>query len=199
MPLWTQIAGRAATHPDEIAFIGTHGQHTYADLLADVQRSVVEIEELSQPGDAVAVRGQRGYGTLTRFLACLAANRVYVPLDDRWPAQRVDLVLAESDASLIVDVDNLDSRTSTVRPTGNGNRRPNLAYIIFTSGSTGVPKGVMIEKDVLDERLRSLVPLLAGTSSIRFVLNTSISFDKSVNELILPFIAGGTNVCPSVF
>lgn len=54
----------------------------------------------------------------------------------------------------------------------------------------------MVEEAVLEERLVSLTPLFDGCPSVRFVLNTSISFDISLIELLLPLLVGGTVICP---
>ncbi|MEU2110105.1 AMP-binding protein [Streptomyces sp. NPDC019507] len=197
MNLWTRIAEFAAARPHRPACIGVDGEHTYADLLSDVAALSGRIEELAPRGHVVAVRGQRGYGTLTCLLACLATGRVYLPVDERWPARRVELVVAEAGAAALLEVGADEvPRIAPIQATGPAATRPGLGYVIFTSGSTGTPKGVMVEAVVLEERLRELIPLLAGERPARFVLNTSISFDISLIELLLPLLAGGTVVCP---
>ncbi|HYC91742.1 MAG TPA: amino acid adenylation domain-containing protein [Thermoanaerobaculia bacterium] len=80
---------------------------------------------------------------------------------------------------------------------GNPSRttRPeNLAYVIYTSGSTGRPKGVAIEH-------RSTVAFAQwATASFgeelrgEALASTSVCFDVSIVEMIVPLIAGGTIV-----
>ncbi|MFG3024964.1 AMP-binding protein [Streptomyces sp. NPDC048254] len=197
MTLWTRVAELAAARPDRPAYSGADGEHTYGDLLSDVADLSRTIEALAPRDHVVAVSGQRAYGTLTCLLACLATGRTYLPVDERWPAHRIDLVVSEAGAAALVEVgDDQKPRVAAIYGTGTAAPRPGLGYVIFTSGSTGLPKGVMVEEAMLEERLVSLTPLLADDGTVRFVLNTSISFDISLIELLLPLLVGGTVVCP---
>ncbi|MBL1087777.1 AMP-binding protein, partial [Streptomyces actinomycinicus] len=54
------------------------------------------------PGDAVAVLLQRSPHTVTTVLALMKAGAVYVPLDTRYPAERIRHVLADTGAALVV-------------------------------------------------------------------------------------------------
>ncbi|MFJ8928011.1 AMP-binding protein [Streptomyces sp. NPDC102364] len=197
MPLWTRIAEHARARPGHLAYCGADGKHTYAELLSDVSDLSKWVEGLVPRGHVVAVTGQRGYGALTCLLACLATGRVYLPMDERWPAHRVDLVASEAGAvvHLKVAADHMPHIAASYRAAG-ATRRQGLGYIIFTSGSTGRPKGVMVEEAVLEERLVALAPLVAGNQPVKFVLNTAISFDISLIEHLLPLTVGGTVVCP---
>ncbi len=130
-------------------------------------------------------------------MACLATGRVYLPVDERWPTDRVDLVVSEANAvALLAAGDDGKPHVTAVYGTEATAPRQGLGYVIFTSGSTGLPKGVMVEEAVLEERLSSLTPLFAQGSPPTFVLNTSISFDISLIELLLPLLVGGTVLCP---
>jgi amino acid adenylation domain-containing protein len=63
-----------------------------------------------------------------------------------------------------------------------------LAYIIFTSGSTGQPKGVAIEHREVANQLASFQRALRLGLDDRLVAITTLSFDISVLELLLPLI-----------
>ncbi|KTD60814.1 AMP-binding protein [Legionella shakespearei] len=67
-----------------------------------------------------------------------------------------------------------------------------IAYILFTSGSTGKPKGVMITYDNLTNFLYSVSSNPGFTQHDRMLALTSISFDISINELLLPLFCGGS-------
>ncbi len=71
-------------------------------------------------------------------------------------------------------------------------RDPNhLAYVIYTSGSTGRPKGVEVKRagvaNFLDAMARSLG---VGEDDVLAAV-TTLSFDISVLELLLPLTTGG--------
>jgi amino acid adenylation domain-containing protein len=66
----------------------------------------------------------------------------------------------------------------------------NLAYVIYTSGSTGKPKGVMVPHAAIANRvlwLQSRFPVAAGDCVLQ---KTPLSFDASIWEIFLPWLAG---------
>ncbi|PZO15513.1 MAG: hypothetical protein DCF25_13600 [Leptolyngbya foveolarum] len=67
-----------------------------------------------------------------------------------------------------------------------------LAYLIYTSGSTGRPKGVMIEHRSVVNFLQSLQQQLALTPADHLLAVTTLSFDISVLELLLPLSVGAS-------
>ncbi len=68
------------------------------------------------------------------------------------------------------------------------------AYVLFTSGSTGAPKGVVIEHDAIVNRLLWMQAHYGVAPTARILQKTPVTFDVSVWEFFLPFIAGATLV-----
>ncbi|WP_155522522.1 AMP-binding protein, partial [Serratia microhaemolytica] len=68
----------------------------------------------------------------------------------------------------------------------------NLAYLIYTSGSTGQPKGVMVEHQQIVNLVLATGQLLVtqGVSVARMVMNASLMFDASWDELAVLFHGG---------
>src|SRR5690606_34969374 len=64
------------------------------------------------------------------------------------------------------------------------------AYLIYTSGSTGKPKGVIIEHGNLFNLINSAGIRPGISASDKILGTTSISFDVSILELLLPFVYG---------
>ncbi|WP_033895137.1 AMP-binding protein, partial [Streptomyces anulatus] len=58
-----------------------------------------------RPGDAVGVLLERSIETVTTVLGLMKAGAVYVPLDARYPADRIRHVLADTGATLVVTDD----------------------------------------------------------------------------------------------
>ncbi|HVH14021.1 MAG TPA: amino acid adenylation domain-containing protein [Longimicrobium sp.] len=154
---------------------------------------------------------ERGPELVAALLAVLKAGAAYVPLDPAYPAGRLEGMLRDADAHLlvtqealrgvvsapgaaVVSVDGAD-RDAIAAAREDDPRAAvsprNLAYLIYTSGSTGTPRGVAIEH-------ASAVAMLAWGASIwpaaelaGSLASTSICFDVSVAELFLPLATGG--------
>ncbi|WP_197048751.1 non-ribosomal peptide synthetase [Streptosporangium roseum] len=72
-----------------------------------------------------------------------------------------------------------------------------LAYLIYTSGSTGRPKGVAVPQRAVTNLLGSFMRRLELTAEDRWLAVTTLSFDISVLELLLPLACGARVVVAS--
>ncbi|MFI7236068.1 amino acid adenylation domain-containing protein [Streptomyces cyaneofuscatus] len=209
---------RAAAHPERAAVVtASGGTLTYAELdeRADRVARALRAEGVG-PDNRVAVMMERGPRLPVALLGILKAGGAYVPVDPDHPAERVDFLLRDSRAKLVI-VDggpaNLPSDVGgepatfpprvAVRPiddllTGSGApvepvaTSRNLAYVIYTSGSTGHPKGVMVEHHSVVNRLAWMQrrhPLGVGDVLLQ---KTPVSFDVSVWELFWWAVEGAT-------
>jgi amino acid adenylation domain-containing protein len=72
------------------------------------------------------------------------------------------------------------------------------AYLIYTSGSTGRPKGVVVSVGALANFLRSMMHTPGIGPDDRLLSLTTIAFDISGLELLLPIVSGASvHVAPS--
>lgn len=158
----------------------------------------------------VGVCLRRSVEMVVAILGIHKAGGAYVPLDPGYPDERINFMLEDSGASVVVTEERLRTRfemdgISVLSMDGDreeiaaqDDQEPeplatpsDLAYVIYTSGSTGRPKGVAIEH-------RSPVALIAWAKSVfgfeetaGVLGSTSICFDLSVFELFLPLSSGG--------
>jgi amino acid adenylation domain-containing protein len=108
------------------------------------------------------------------------------------------------------DFKSLNAKSSDSRVRGNDENKPSgaevpgvpvtpqsLLYIIYTSGSTGVPKGVMVPQRGVVNYLLWMQQRFGTGPDTRILAKTSISFDISTWELLLPLIGGGCVVLGS--
>ncbi len=154
------------------------------------------------PERIVAVHLKRSPELLIALLAILKAGAAYLPLDSSLPEKRMESVLDDSAAAVLITSSELGYKPASdgVRVvTMDGDETPwaeesdaavrsgvqgnNLAYVIYTSGSTGKPKGVMIEHRNLSAFLAALDGWMGTTPGVWLALG-SISFDISIVELL---------------
>uniref|UniRef100_UPI00292CB88C amino acid adenylation domain-containing protein n=1 Tax=Streptomyces herbicida TaxID=3065675 RepID=UPI00292CB88C len=160
-----------------------------------------------QPGDCVAVLLQRSPHTVTTVLALIKTGAVHVPLDTRYPTERIHHVLTETNASLILtDEASRDELSSTatdlllidsVTWEEEQYASPDVAlspeaaaYIMYTSGSTGTPKGITVTHRNITAL--ALDPRFDPHAHQRVLLHSPTAFDASTYELWVPLLNGGT-------
>lgn len=156
-------------------------------------------------GSVVGVLLERGPDVVSALLAILKCGAAYLPLDPGYPPDRLKYMIDDAHAHFVISdrarVDGIDDdriievgaleRLPDLGPTIE--RAPNmgdLAYVIYTSGSTGRPKGVMISHLGLANVVSAFSSLLPMERTDVFAFTTSVSFDISVLEILLPLSVG---------
>ncbi|GAB2664196.1 amino acid adenylation domain-containing protein [Prescottella soli] len=203
--LFAEVARRA---PDAEALVAGDRRLTYRELSERVAQLAHHLRERGLAAEEVVAVGlPRSAEMVVGLLAVLCAGGAFVPLDPSWPRERRDSVLADAGARLVltgaggvdagadaVDVD-LDAWAHGEYPIelpegGFDGRR--LAYVIFTSGSTGRPKGAMIRHEAICARLLwQRERVLGFGADDASLFKAPLSFDISVNEILLPLVSGG--------
>ena len=205
------FAIQAAKTPDAVAVTSQQHQMTYGDLNLAAEKLAYRLRQLGVvPETRVGVCLERTPDLIVALLGIMKAGGAYVPIDPSYPKSRIDFMLDDAAAEIVVSAirynDLLDSDRIRIRvrepsddqiQLAGGAQLPpncptNAAYIIYTSGSTGTPKGVTIEH-------RSVIELLRWTRKhysnerLRCVLaSTSVCFDLSVFEIFVPLTTGGS-------
>jgi amino acid adenylation domain-containing protein len=195
---------QAEKTPDRIAVTGPHQSHeisiTYRELSDKSDRLAGVLKERGvQAGDVIAIMGERSVETITGILAILKAGGAYLPIEPDYPQERVDYMLTDSSARLLLTKEDIAISHHPVPgmiplpggvPEGRGG---SLAYIIYTSGTTGKPRGVMVEHG-------NVVRLVKNTDYIDFdephrLLQTgALAFDASTFE-IWGMLLNGSLLC----
>ncbi|MCP4176913.1 MAG: amino acid adenylation domain-containing protein, partial [bacterium] len=165
-------------------------------------------------GDVIGVIGERSIELIITIFGILKAGAVYLPLDKAFPVKRVNYILDNCKAKLIISpIDNVIINNVSVETifydqskyNTYNNKQVNekcedndLAYIIYTSGSTGTPKGVMVEHRQAVNLLYSLNKMYPLYNEDSFLLKTPCVFDVSISELFGWFMNGGKlSILPS--
>ena len=149
-----------------------------------------------KPDTIVGLLLERSPDMIAGILAVLKAGGAYLPIDPDYPRERVDFMLKDSGAKILLDASDLTSAfepsLSTLTSTSTCQVSPtNLAYIIYTSGTTGRPKGSLIDH-------RNVVRLMTNdrfrfefTDNDVWTLFHSFCFDFSVWEMYGALLYGG--------
>ncbi|WP_329241153.1 amino acid adenylation domain-containing protein [Streptomyces sp. NBC_01478] len=197
--------------PERTAVVGADGELSYAELEARANRLAHHLAEIGVgPGTAVGVALDRCQDLPVAFLGVLKAGAVYVPLDTGYPAERLALMIDDTEVKALI------TRTGRAEPPGADRlpvvclggpddplgRYPDTrparnvgpgdpAYIVFTSGSTGRPKGVAIHHRGVVNSAHAELEFVDPESPDTVIQFSSPSFDGSVLDFTLAFAHGG--------
>jgi len=222
-PVHLTFARQARATPNAIAIIaGEEGevQMTYAELEAQANRLAHHLRGLGVgPEMPVAICLERSPGLFVGLLAILKAGGAYVPMDPVLPRERLDYLLTDAGASVLVTEERLlgafgqaalagvravrldaDGEAIAACPGGapvDGTVPESLAYVIYTSGSTGKPKGVMVQHRELAGVNAALREEYSIGPADRVLQFASVSFDTSAEEIYPCLTTGGTLVLRS--
>ncbi|MER5771869.1 amino acid adenylation domain-containing protein [Streptomyces sp. NPDC001985] len=202
------LARAFAAHPDRVAVVGGEDAFTYGRLAGAAGGLARRLADAGvTPGTVVAVCAERSPEMLAAVLAVTLVGGVYLPVDPAYPAERTAFVLADAGAPVV-----LAQRRTAGRVAGSGRTLlldglfdtapaapaalpavtpDDLAYLIYTSGSTGRPKGVEVPHGALAHLLLAFRDQLETGPGDSWLAVTSLSFDISALELLLPLITGG--------
>ncbi|MFE9661487.1 amino acid adenylation domain-containing protein [Streptomyces sp. NPDC005955] len=201
----------ARGHAEDTALVCADTSLTYAELNARANRLAHALTDRGVGrDDLVGVALNRSSDLVVALLAVLKTGAAYVPVDPKFPAERVHQMIEDADPVLVITPDEVpavlaawDTRCVSVHlgaelsadddldvERGAGD----LAYVLYTSGSTGRPKGVEITHGAVGNFLTAMRRRPGCTPADRLLAVTTVSFDISVLELFLPLLCGATTV-----
>jgi amino acid adenylation domain-containing protein len=203
--LFTQQVERL---PEKTALEFGDSRLTYRELNARANRLAWVLREKGVgPEVMVGLCAERSFEMIIASLAIIKAGGAYVPLDAEYPRARLDYMLNDTRAPIVLAQPHLiallpetNARIIPLEP-GNadiehddsdfdsGATADSLAYVMYTSGSTGSPKGVCITH-------RNIVRLVKNCGYAKmedetFFQFAPIGFDAATFEIWGPLLNGG--------
>ena len=205
------FAERARATPDAVA-VSAAGRPdlTYRDLDRRANGLAHRLHDHGAgPGGVVAVLLPRAPEAAIALLAVLKTGAAYLALDPAYPKARLDHMLHDSGARLLVtdasprnpapgeglsvvtlDPDGVAREEAETPPQGDF-RSDDLMYLMYTSGSTGGPKGAMLShRQVANYLLWAVETFLPPEADGAVPVHSSLSFDLTVTSLFAPLLAG---------
>ena len=158
-------------------------------------------------GSTIALCQERSLEWVVSVLAVLKLGAVYLPLDGRQPAERLQQLIKDSSAGLLIHASGDPQAAALgVCPAlafeealwGDVDDSPlavelsaeHPAYLIYTSGSTGQPKGVVISHGALANYLQGVLERLALAADASMAMVSTIAADLG-HTLLFGALASG--------
>ncbi len=204
------------THPDKTAAVFKEKAYTYRELdeltdrlaavIYDRVRTTVGKDSLAEC--VVSILSERNENAFIMPLAVIKAGCAYEPLDPSYPQDRLNFMISDADACLLIAQDDICGLLSEYK----GDRilfselyaaepmeKPavtidpkDLFIMLYTSGSTGVPKGVQIEH-------RNMIAFAHGIQLENFYAEHSVTaayasfgFDVNMADTFCTLLNGGS-------
>jgi non-ribosomal peptide synthetase component F len=206
------IKEHARTTPAAEAICSWDGSYNFQELNElSTQVGAFLVSKGVGPETFVPLLFEKSAWFVIAAVGVMKAGGAYVPLDINHPKERLEQIVQEVGAKIMlassagaklgVEVDEIfelspssyswlpeaDEVISSVQP-------HNAVYVIFTSGSTGKPKGVVIEHRQFYSSAVARQKLTRSDSTCRVLQFASYSFDISVIDILPTLMFGGT-VC----
>ncbi|CAI4212694.1 unnamed protein product [Parascedosporium putredinis] len=199
--VWKQ----ARTRPRSTAIQGWDGDMTYRELTQAADKLAAYLVSLGvKPETKIPLCFDKSRWAVVSQLAILKASGCVVPLSTKQPKQRIELILKDIEASivlaseirqfllnvLVVDDALINSLPDAASPQCLATP-DNCAFIIYTSGSTGVPKGVVLTHGSLATSVHYLGAQFRLGHHTRTVQFSAYTFDISIQDIYTTLRYGG--------
>jgi amino acid adenylation domain-containing protein len=207
--LHAEFVEHAVKDPDAPAVYADAGVLTYRELNERSHELAGRlIAAGAGPGVPVGICVERTPDLLVGILGILRAGSCYLPLDPKYPAERLGFMVRDSGTRLLLTTPasraGCPAGPTVVVLAGTTTTEPgekpvpvvpaDTAYVIYTSGSTGRPKGVAIRHSGCVAMLAEMDRLYAGCDLSVASAASSICFDMSVMEIFHTLCRGGAVV-----
>ena len=205
--LFREAAGK---YKDNIAVIYEDEECTYEDVdrISDNIAFFIEKQGLSR-GDVVSILIPRGVYQAIASLGALKAGCAYQPLDATYPPERLNFMIEDAEAKLLITTDELsglankyDGKRLTLNEIeslldGKPKNDPapeDTFILLYTSGSTGVPKGVRLTHKNLVCFINWYTKFYELSEKDRVGQYASYGFDACMMDMY-PALSAGAAVC----
>ncbi len=212
---------QALKTPNKTAVVYENRAFTYQELneLSNQLAHFIKTQYKLCLEDLVILFLERSEAILLAILAVFKAGAAYVPIGTDYPKDRIQYILEDTKARLILSDDRNISKLEHIKPStqnissvlsldnfyknlkhtdfSRANLQTeltskHLAYVMYTSGTTGYPKGVMVEHKSIVNIIQQLASLYDVNLGDRISAFCAYTFDVSVSEFFAPLIIGAT-------
>ena len=188
-------------HPNRMAVVFKNERITYKQLDEYSDVIAYRLKEVGvKAGEPVLLSVSAGIDFSVSQWGILKTGAYYIPISNRWPEDRVNYIVRDSGADVIlidkkspffacdakIKINCSDYKTVVPAFPTVCEEEEQGFYMIYTSGSTGTPKGVMVSKKNLSTFSQNVVVSyfyeIVGTNEVNVACICPVSFDMSVGE-----------------
>ena len=186
----------AENTPDKVALVSNKVNLTYKELneLANKLANKL-IDNGIKSKSVVGILVNRSPEMIIGLLAILKCGATYLPLDPEYPKERINYILDNSKAQILLVNENtinltddnynkinislplLEKLDYSIDNINTKIDQDNIMYLIYTSGTTGNPKGVMVTYGNIFNFVKAMKKNIEFSNNKTMVSVTTICFD----------------------
>ncbi len=206
-----RIAQHVRSNPDHLAIVDETQQISYQTLWQSAYSLSLKLSFQVPSSGPIVIYGQKSIECICAMLACLLAQKTYIPLEETQPIERLKYIFENSQVSLclfhvkndlrfpeeainvkrIALRDLLDEKCIEF-DLSESLDLDNHAFTLYTSGSTGVPKAVKFSQSNLLNFILWAQKTFQIKPEDRVASFAPLHFDLSTFDIFASLISGAT-------
>ena len=202
------FSAQVKAHPDNTSLVYENVRLTYAQVDELTDNLAAYIESQIPPKSVVGIMLGRNEYMMLAPLGALKAGCAYLPLDPSYPPERLEFMMKDADAKMLVADEELIPilkeyrgpviRTADIRklhpgkPKATPPQPEDLFILLYTSGTTGTPKGCMLCHRNIYAYCSHHSQLMGLDYNSHLSAYASFGFDAFVSDLYSSLISGCT-------
>ncbi len=202
-----QFEKKVQEAPGSIALVSEDIRLSYGELNTKANSLARKLRAKGiKPDEIVGILCEQSCHMIISILAVIKAGGAYMPLNPELPQDRIEYMLEDSRAQVLIShgelvnkvnfkgaIVNLDCENTYDTDTSNLteiSEPDDLIYVIYTSGTTGKPKGVMIENHSLVNYSDWFIKKFNIRKKDKTAIVSSLCFDLAYTALYSALLSG---------
>ncbi len=203
-----RFAVQVRRYSDRVAVRTARSTMTYGQLDLLTRRLAAVLLEVHYDSDRIGLLLPHDETMIVGIIGTLQAGCAYVPIDAKTPIRRLEFIMRDVNASMIVcteqslkiserliapdrivNLDRLPEEAARDLPKVEPER---IAYLLYTSGSTGRPKGVLQNHHNVLHFIRQYTNNLRISPEDRLIQLATYGFDAAVMDIFGALLNGAS-------
>lgn len=200
--------------PDKIAFANDKMEINFRQFYHDCRAIGSYFANQEVYKEPVLIFMEKSPYTIAAFFGTIYGGNYYVPLDEDMPQRRIELIIENTNARVIICDENMAQKVDKlgfqgkvllfnqlITTTIEDNKLQEIRdkaidldpiYVLFTSGSTGIPKGVVGHHRGVIDYIETLSQVLEFDENTIFGNQAPLYFDACMKEVYPTMKYGAT-------